>query len=198
MEHINSFAYLAQQYRMIHAGRDRYRGKVLPYLGSIVADCVNRHNANRLLDYGCGQGLQYLEDKAHHRWGDAIPYLYDPGVEEFAVKPIGTFDGVLCFDVAEHIPENYIHWFLKDVLSYADKFAVFCIFTEPAKAKLPDGRNAHLTVQPQTWWEEKITNTLEERAFTVDMVKPWHVKFIRDDIEVHTVFRCKANKNLDQ
>ena len=34
----------------------------------------------------------------------------------------------------------------------ADKFAFFAISTRPAKKTLPDGRNAHLTVQSPDWW----------------------------------------------
>ena len=85
-----------------------------------------------------------------------LPTLYDPAVDEFSAKPRGKFDGVICTDVAEHVPEDEVDVFLSDVFSHARKFVFITICTRPAKKLLPDGRNCHLTVKPATWWLRTI------------------------------------------
>ena len=60
--------------------------------------------AKTLLDYGAGQGWQYTEECYHVLW-NIMPTLYDPAVAAFHVKPSQRFDGVICTDVLEHIPE---------------------------------------------------------------------------------------------
>lgn len=85
-----------------------------------------------------------------------MPHLYDPGVPEFSEKPHKTFDGVICCDVLEHIPEEDVQSVLYDIFRYANKFVMLQIFLGPSKKILPDGRNAHLTQQTPLWWKEQI------------------------------------------
>lgn len=144
------------QYRAMHQSQKMFRGSSLKGHVEVMADLVAKHQPQSLLDYGSGKGRQYNELNLHERWGGLKPHCYDPGYEPLAKKPQGVFDGVICTDVAEHIPESGVDAFLADVIGYASKFAFFCIFTEPASKYLPDGRNVHLTVRPQHWWIERI------------------------------------------
>jgi len=56
---------------------------------------------------------------------------------------------------------------LKDVFSYADKFIFISICTRPAKKKknLSDGRNCHLTVKPEDWWQKKCESLVPSNVF---------------------------------
>ena len=44
----------------------------------------------------------------------------------------------------------------------AKKFVFFAISTRAAKKTLPDGRNAHLTVQSPDWWQGFVTSVAFE------------------------------------
>lgn len=143
-------------YKLMHKSGKMFRGGSMKGHTEAVADLVSKYQPASLLDYGSGKGVQYDELNLHERWGGLKPHCYDPGYPPIAEKPKGKFDGVLCTDVAEHVPEDAVDAFLADVIGYANRFAFFCIFTNPSRKFLPDGRNVHLTVRPPEWWVERI------------------------------------------
>ncbi len=143
------------QYKYMHA-QGLFPGYSMERHVDAIARMVKDSGAKTLLDYGCGKGLQYLEKDLHYAWGGMLPSLYDPGVPAFAEKPSGRFDGVICTDVLEHIPEGDLPYLIDDVISYADKWVFFSICTRKAKKTLPDGRNCHLTVKPKGWWQSRM------------------------------------------
>ena len=100
-----------------------------------------------------------------------MPTLYDIGVPEISRKPEGSFDGVICTDVMEHIEEGDIDEVLHYIINTADKFVFFHIACRPSKRKrLPDGRDVHLTVKPPHWWNMKIW-AVQEVADTAPLIK---------------------------
>lgn len=147
-------------YKMMHRGPKMFRGGSMKGHIEAVAGLIQKYQPESLLDHGAGKGAQYDEMKLHERWGGLKPTCYDPGYEPIAKKPKGKFDGVLSTDVAEHVPESGLDDYLRDVVGYANKFAFFCIFTEPSRKYLPDGRNCHVTVRPREWWLDRICQTL--------------------------------------
>lgn len=156
---------LIKQYQKMHLSEKTFAGGLHNDFVSEICDLVGRHRPKTLLDYGSGKGRQYLhkvrgEVRHQYKAWDIIPDCYDPGVPAFSKKPDHPYDGVICTDVAEHIPESEVPWFLTDVISYCTKFVFFVIFVEPAKKSLPDGRNAHLTVRPPTWWTTQLEAAL--------------------------------------
>ena len=78
------------------------------------------------------------------------------------------FDGVVSLDVMEHIPEAYVRQTFEEIFSLTTKFAFFVIATQKAKKLLPDGRNAHLTVQKAEWWLDLI-NELKPEGLIVEV-----------------------------
>jgi hypothetical protein len=71
---------------------------------------------------------------------------------------------VVCTDVLEHIEPEHLDAVLRHVCSLAKKAVFLQIATRPAKKCLPDGRNAHLTVQSAEWWLAKIPARIEWSA----------------------------------
>ena len=98
-----------------------------------IKDLVVRYRAKTILDYGCGKGLQYKEPlpyASEDNWQTFDEYLgvtvykYDPCVpEHFMLPPVGTkFDGVICTQVLNSIPDDDMLW-VRDLLEgYATKF----------------------------------------------------------------------------
>ena len=112
-----------------------------------IKDLVVRYNAKTILDYGCGKGLQYKEPlpyASEDNWQTFDEYLgvtvykYDPCVPEHSMlPPVGTkFDGVICTQVLNSIPDDDMPW-VRDLLEgYATKFCFVGVnFQQEAKGK---------------------------------------------------------------
>jgi hypothetical protein len=143
---------LVEQYRLIHESRvyGNTSVKNVPYL----LPHVWALRPNSALDYGCGQSR--LIDVLS-RAGVARVERYDPAITTFAIPPDGRFDLVLNIDVLEHIPEDELEPILSDMARLA-RHAIFVVDTGPAKARLPDGRNAHVTIRTPAWWSARLRN----------------------------------------
>lgn len=113
-----------------------------------------------ILDYGCGKGKLGLGRK------------YDPAIPEFSADPEPA-DLLVCTDVLEHIEPDKLDNVLKHMRSKMLKAGYFTIGCAPAAKKLPDGRNAHLIVQPPDWWLEKLSQyfTVVSHAAHLDAMK---------------------------
>lgn len=164
---------LAEQYRLHHAKgqdgdwkKDVYPGKSLwPHIGFIKALC-DKYGAKTVLDYGAGKGLQYTNLRVkvakgkmysgiEKYWGVKAA-CYDAGNPKFREFPKGTFDGVISTDVLEHIARDDLRWIIGEMFAKADKFVFANIACYPAHTILPNGENAHATIEPPDWWRGLI------------------------------------------
>lgn len=125
----------------------------------------------KILDYGCGKSTLELPSRTIYR--------YDPGIPGIDFIPEHKFNWVICIDVMEHVEPEYVDTVLDNIVSLAPN-AFFDINTRVAKHILPDGSNAHLTVQPSTWWETKLKERYSE------------IQTIKTDID----YVCFARKKL--
>lgn len=143
-----------KEYELLHS-KGYYRGySVLRHKGK-VRNIVNATKSSTILDYGSGKGLQYSKFKMDKFWNVSVD-CYDPYVEKFSILPDKTYDGVICTDVLEHIPEDKLNETLSVIFSKATKFVFFCIHIEEATKKFSDGRNVHVTVKPTEFWTDLI------------------------------------------
>lgn len=157
-----SDGYRAQQAQM-HENPDY--GVASTHFAPIVAKVMNQHQVAQLLDYGAGKGrlgqtligkrlvdhkffLQQYEP-AHPDWGD----LPEPA------------EMVACLDVLEHIEPELLDNVLDDLQRVTLSIGLFSVATEPALKTLPDGRNAHLIVEPPAWWLPKIMARFDLQVF---------------------------------
>lgn len=109
-----------------------------------IRQLANKMQTRDILDYGCGKATlqKSLPFPIHN---------YDPFVTEYAAAPEPA-DIVVCTDVMEHIELEFINSTLRDIAALTKQVAFFQIATRLASKVLPDGRNAHLVVQPINWW----------------------------------------------
>ena len=156
-----------EQYKQYHKEHTEYgNGGGLKFYLQHIVDLVQDTKTETLLDYGCGKAEGYLEYNHHKNWGNIMPSLYDPAISEYEVLPDGNFDGVISFDVLEHIPKEQIPETFQTIFSKAKKFVFLGIATAPAKAILPNGENAHCTVEPIGWWETMVEKYAPKRVYT--------------------------------
>ena len=62
-------------------------------------------------------------------------------------------DVVSCVDVLEHVFSTDVPATLMDIFSYAKKAVILNVACYKARATLPCGENAHITVRPPLWWK---------------------------------------------
>ena len=124
------------------------KGKEFPWMW----DVLMRLQPKTVLDYGCGKGgtADYLESKIQCKID-----RYDPGYAPYSVKPTQQYELVYSTDVFEHIEREDIPATLEYINTLATQYTAHIIDLDPARKKLPDGRNAHVTLlTPDEWLAE--------------------------------------------
>jgi hypothetical protein len=101
--------------------------------------CVN------VMDFGCGKS------KRLHT-GNFNAIFFDPSIKEYSKPHRDVVDGIINYDVLEHIPTQGLDVFVKWVAMYQPKCIVLGICTRIAGAVLNNGENAHCTVRNSNWW----------------------------------------------
>ena len=114
-------------------------------------------NINTILDYGSGQSNWTKADFDLESKKSDIDffnlkkiYKYEPTTEE-SKKRIA--DCVLCIDVLEHIFISDLKNVIDDLYKHTKKLILIQVACYEAKAKLPNGENAHITVRNPMWWK---------------------------------------------
>ena len=150
--------YRAQNAAM-HVAKPHY-GNGGHYAAPQVERVAEQYGAKSILDYGCGKG----------RLAEALPHLpivgYDPAIPGKDGWPSAA-DLVVCRDVMEHIEPECLDAVLGHLCCLTRKALYIEVATVPAFKHLPDGRNAHLIVEPMSWWLARIS-PLFNVAMTVE------------------------------
>ena len=152
-------------YRKYHKDPDKYPGESYEQNHEHVLELARDTGCKTFLDYGCGKGEQWDEERFVSDLGSR-PHCYDPAVEKYSDLPDQKFDMVISTDVFEHIPESEIDDCLNWIYTHAEKSVYLGICTKRAKARMPNGENAHCTVRPHDWWREKIMSHSKKTSVT--------------------------------
>lgn len=134
-----------------------------------LADCIDS-----VLDYGCGKGQLVKDLRATKQFVRVDGY--DPGVRKYETlspaQRAEEYDLVVCFDVLEHVEPLYLAGVIEELTGLGR--AVYAeISLRPAFHLLPNGQNAHLIVQPASWWMEQLPASavvLKEREHLLEVM----------------------------
>lgn len=149
-------ALISDEYRAtqqwLHRQPQGYGGKGSKWAQAVV-DLHSRYGGTSILDYGCGQGTLGRTARPllpEVRWLD-----YDPAIKGKDRLP-EMADIVVCTDVLEHIEPEKLDSVIAHLFSLSRRALFAVISVVPSAKTLPDGRGAHLTVQPATWWRSRM------------------------------------------
>ena len=154
------------------SAEDTFRGKSLREHVGPIARLIERHGARTILDYGSGKAKLYdaypgepagSRRKTMRAWGGAEVTCFDPGYGPFAGPIADAYDGVICTDVLEHVADDDVPWILDELCGRARSFVYAAAACYPARKTLPDGTNAHVTLQPPEWWREQLASAGRRR-----------------------------------
>lgn len=122
----------------------------------IVSILRGRGDVNSVLDFGAGQGplgRYVLKELPYLEWVE-----YDAGISGKDTLPDRKFDFIVSTDVLEHVEPDCLNGVLRYMKDHAKRGMFHHIACDPCGLILPDGRNAHLIVQPPAWWRDQIVD----------------------------------------
>lgn len=126
-----------------------------------------------VLDAGCGsgKGALALSKNPLNLWVEMVD-LVDARVDEAKIdipftgglclwntKQVtarGTYDWIYCCDVLEHIPTEFTMLVVANLLAVSRRGIFLSIALEPDNFGALIGRSLHKTVQPFTWWRDRL------------------------------------------
>lgn len=137
---------LVDEYRKIHS--ERYYGHSSEALLPKIQPIIKSMNPSSILDYGCGRS-----SLVNYFWNDGQRqiYKYDPAIEDYMSLPAKVVDLVICTDVLEHILLRDMDRIFQDFIKLTNT-VILGINISPARKKLSNGMNAHVTIMPKSWW----------------------------------------------
>lgn len=146
-------AYLESQ-RWLHQRPKGYGGGGFNW-SEQVASLIRSHDCKSMIDYGCGQGT--LAKALLEKDLQCEIYEYDPAINgKTNIEKHKTFDLVVCTDVLEHIEPDRLRVVIEHLFRLSNKLVFLVIATRPSNKYFPDGRNVHLTIEPENWWRERL------------------------------------------
>jgi hypothetical protein len=140
--------------KRLHADHSDY-GIVGGSKATAIVKMARERGFKTILDYGCGKGT--FKAAVKKIAPDLTVLEFDPAVKGKDSLPTKQPDLIVALDVMEHIEPEYLDAVLSTMHGLKPRLVVLLISVQPAEKTLPDGRNAHLIVQPPEWWHEKLS-----------------------------------------
>ena len=129
-----------------------------------MRDVIQRLQPHTVLDYGSGKGgtADYLESQL-----DIEVDRYDPGYAPYSTQPTGVYELVYSTDVFEHIEREDVDSTIEYINTLCTEYQVHIIDLDPARKRLPDNRNAHVTLLSADQWMEIFNQHTEVVDYNV-------------------------------
>ena len=168
----------AKQLKETHAGRrpeKKWGTTGARNFGDEVIKFIEHRRGfiHSVLDFGAGQqtlGQYVLKNAVDIRvnWTD-----FDPGIPalENNAPDDGMWDMIVSSDVMEHVEPEMVDATIEWQKAHARKAMMHFVACSECGMTLPDGRNAHLTVEEPKWWWDKYADSQWKIVFASDCVQ---------------------------
>ena len=201
-----------EQYKLLNDKNKFYYESNLSIFNMIneISLFIDYLKPKNILDYGCGNGI--LLKLLKHKYPKINIDGYDPAIKEFSVISNNHYDMIINTDVLEHIPKNDICDVLNHIKSLSNN-VFFCLHHGKAWTILPNGENAHITIEPKEWYHNLMRNyfdiiiplnarnPINSIVITFNINKRIFNKYnkilklnINDNLQIKYIFGKKINK----
>lgn len=159
------------QYIKIYEDVPQY-GKTGRHYSKVLNHIIKSNNVNSLFDFGCGQNAKII-NYLNERFPSIKSRGYDPAIvynTELVsnIFPHGEkFDILISTDCLEHIPSDELPQCWQLFYELSPKCMFHAISTRKAQKILPDGTNAHKTVESPEWWRNEFARNFPNYYVTV-------------------------------
>lgn len=126
-----------------------------------VVNFARKTGSRTILDFGCGKGS--LKPAILELAPEMTVLEFDPAIEGKDTLPTQPVDLIAAMDVMEHIEPEYLTAVLESMCALKPRLVIMKIALTPAQKTLPDGRNAHILLQPPAWWRETLDRHFQVR-----------------------------------
>jgi hypothetical protein len=126
---------------------------------TLVLELIEDYECESVLDFGAGAGCLgnavMGRDRQHPPPKGVTWHDYEPADPRKLTLPESA-DLVVSTHVLEHVEPELLHATLFELDRIARKVLYIAVPHRPSARLLPDGRNAHLTLQSAEWWHEML------------------------------------------
>jgi len=135
-------------------------------------DYFKQNNVRTILDAGCGSGklLKRMLDMGFEcRGTDIAENCLEPDLKPLQDQLLkvgllwrkelfseNQFDAVVCTDVLEHIPPQFVEEVLQNIYYWANRYVFLQIALFEDRFGKTIAERLHLTVKPKKWWDDQL------------------------------------------
>lgn len=205
-----------EQYKLLNNKNKLYYESNLSIFNMVneISLFIDYLKPKNILDYGCGNGV--LLKLLKHKYTKINIDGYDPAIKEFSIIPNNHYDMIINTDVLEHIPKSDIADVVNHIKSLSNN-VFFCLHHGKAYTILPNGENAHITIEPKEWYHNlmknyfdiiislKARNPINSIVITFNINKTIFNKYnkilkldINDNLQIKYIFGRKITKKQMQ
>ena len=205
-----------EQYKLLNDKNKLYYESNLSIFNMVneISLFIDYLKPKNILDYGCGNGV--LLKLLKHKYTKINIDGYDPAIKEFSVIPNNHYDMIINTDVLEHIPKSDIGDVVNHIKSLSNN-VFFCLHHGKAWTILPNGENAHTTIEPKEWYHNLMKkyfdiiiplnarNPINSIVITFNINKRIFNKYnkilkldINDNLQIKYIFGRKVTKKKMQ
>ncbi len=119
-------------------------------------DLAAKAGAMTVLEYALGaedNGYETAEGSVS-RDAELTITRYDPAVPSLSERPSGRFDGVVCTEGLDFLPDEDVPWVIDELLGYARRFVYATVSDLALTKELPDGTRLQSRPRDRSWWYE--------------------------------------------
>lgn len=205
-----------EQYKLLNDKNKLYYESNLSIFNMVneISLFIDYLKPKNVLDYGRGNGV--LLKLLRYKYPKINIDGYDPAIKEFSVIPNNHYDMIINTDVLEHIPKSDIADVVNHIKSLSNN-VFFCLHHGKAWTILPNGENAHITIEPKEWYHNLMRNyfdiiiplnarnPINSIVITFNINKRIFNKYnkilkldINDNLQIKYIFGKKINKKQMQ
>lgn len=187
--------------------QDGYGNANWQRLANVVARVAESYNEKPyIIDFGFGSGyaMDFFEGRGLCVEGTDISSFavetqkkkgrraYHRSLDNLGLLEDNQYNIGFCNDVIEHVPEELVVPSLEEMTRVCSDYLFLSVCPTPSHHLSLEGENLHLTVRPESWWEEKF-----QKYGSVERIKFWLSRSARYMIDLKSQAPSANQPNSD-